>query len=77
MPDDRAGLREPFSDLVMPCLLYAGTQDGFASELSRAAEMLPHADVVLLGGLDHLAALNSSDRVLPFVTRFLQQASSD
>lgn len=75
-PESQAGVGEPFDDLAMPCLLYGGTADVFASEVPRAAEVLPRASFFMLGGLDHGEAFRDRDGVLPNVVAFLQQVGT-
>ena len=70
---DRTGIPEPFDDLSMPCLLYAGTADPFARDLPRAAAALPHATAVLFGGCDHEGAFDNT-AIIPIVSAFLERA---
>lgn len=69
---DQAGVPEPYDDLTMPCLLYAGTEDCFAHDLPRAAAALPDARAVLFGGYDHGATFDNSE-IVPYVQSFLER----
>jgi pimeloyl-ACP methyl ester carboxylesterase len=70
--EDRAGMPEPFDDLTMPCLLYAGTADTLARETPRAAAALPHATALLFGRLDHVGAFDNP-AIVPYVRSFLER----
>jgi pimeloyl-ACP methyl ester carboxylesterase len=74
-----ASLRGHFSDRSLagtlhlirtPALIYCGTSDN-PEPKKRAAEAMPNATFVPLEGLDHAAAINRSELVLPHVTAFL------
>jgi pimeloyl-ACP methyl ester carboxylesterase len=56
-------------------LLYAGSADSPEARalLDLAARLMPHAETVLLPGLDHAAAGDRSDLVLPHVLPFLER----
>jgi pimeloyl-ACP methyl ester carboxylesterase len=49
----------------IPCLIFIGAADGdFLEGARRAAEEIPDAELLLLGGADHYAAHMSQDDVL-------------
>lgn len=65
------GLEHGLADMGMPCLLYGGTDDLFATEMPAAAAAMPNAEFVALEGLDHLQAFLRSDLIVPLVRAFL------
>ncbi len=54
----------------VPTLIYCGTNDD-PEPKQRAASAMPDATYVALDGLDHAAAINRSDLVLPHIAAFL------
>jgi pimeloyl-ACP methyl ester carboxylesterase len=56
-----------------PTLLYVGTDDD-PDPVRRAAQIMPNATFVALGGLDHAQAFARLDLILPQVQAFLDRA---
>lgn len=58
--------------IMAPTLYLVGSEEPFAAEAARAAEMMPAATCEVLPGLDHLQTFLRSDVLLPHVRTFLQ-----
>ena len=61
------------SDMTMPVLLLAGTEDSDHAALEDTAKKLPNATFASLPGFDHAATFLQTDLVLEHVTKFLAQ----
>ncbi len=71
---DEGSLGDALLSLKIPCLIYAGEEDSYCKGAKKSAEMLPNGRFIMLRGLNHGAAFEKSDLVLPFVIPFLQAA---
>jgi pimeloyl-ACP methyl ester carboxylesterase len=63
---------EELATVRAPACIYCGTNDN-PDPKQRAAKAMPNATFVALDGLDHAAAINRSDLVLPHITAFLDR----
>ncbi len=59
--------------LAIPTLLYAGGEDHMLDDIMRPKTSMPYAEMVLLGGLNHMEAFCRHDAVMPHVRRFLER----
>lgn len=58
-----------------PCLIFVGENDlDFREKARRAAEEIPNAEFLLVGGADHLGAHVQHDTVTPAILRTLRSA---
>jgi len=57
--------------ITMPCLLFAGDQDGRHDAVKRCAASVPHARFVSLPGLNHMTGVSRSAEVVPHLLDFL------
>ena len=58
-----------------PCLIYAGVSDAdFYEQARAAAEEIPNAEFISLGGEDHFAAHNRTESIIATVLRVLRSA---
>ncbi len=64
-------------DIKIPMLLLQGTNDAELDAMTEASEQIPNAKLVLLDGLDHIQGFFLSDKVLPHVTKFLEEVSKE
>ena len=64
------------SGIRVPTLIYAGTLDR-PEPMEDAARLMPNASFVALAGLDHGAAFNHTNLVLPFVEAFLTEHATN
>jgi pimeloyl-ACP methyl ester carboxylesterase len=69
---EHLGFEEFLLKVKTPTLLYCGDKDYYYSGAKRCAEIMPNARLVSLPGLDHGAAFDRADLVLPHVLRFLE-----
>jgi pimeloyl-ACP methyl ester carboxylesterase len=70
---DRVGIESMLGAMAMPCCLYAGEADPVFAQAKLASERIPDARFFSLPGLSHLQAFVESHRVLPPVTKFLDE----
>jgi len=68
---DRESLEPVLPTIRMPCLLYAGEMDEVYRLAQKCAKQMPNVTFVTLPGLDHGAAIERIDQVLPHVKKFL------
>ncbi len=68
---DRSSMEAALPNMSMPCLFYAGDNDGVFPKARATAEQIPRAVFVPLPGLDHPEAFMRADLVLPQVMEFL------
>jgi pimeloyl-ACP methyl ester carboxylesterase len=59
--------------MPLPCLVFAGDQDGFHEGARQCAALLPNATFRTLEGLGHLGAYACSEKVVPLVQAFLER----
>lgn len=60
-----------------PCLLYVGDADAsFYAGMKACAEEMPDAEFIALPGLHHLNTWIHSEKILPYVKRFLKRVES-
>jgi pimeloyl-ACP methyl ester carboxylesterase len=71
---DRGSLEAVLPTMRMPCLLYVGEMDGVSPLAKECAKQIANVTFVTLPGLDHGAAIQQSDQVLPHVKGFLAAA---
>ena len=64
---------EVLPTMNMPCLVYAGENDGAYSGAKKCVESMPNATFVSLPGFDHRGALHQSSIILPHITKFLKK----
>jgi pimeloyl-ACP methyl ester carboxylesterase len=55
----------------VPCLVYAGEDDGFCPGAKRASLALPHAQFNSFPGLNHSQTTRASHLIIPLVQNFL------
>jgi pimeloyl-ACP methyl ester carboxylesterase len=72
---DRPGLEDVLPRLTMPVLAWVGQQDGTCVRVRQWVTQVPHATLVELPDLDHVASLYRSDLVLPHLRTFLAHAA--
>lgn len=75
---DESGLDERLSEMTVPALLFAGSEDttgGVDQRLPEAARLMPGATYLMFGGLGHRTVLVQRDRVLPHLRAFLGSLS--
>ena len=60
----------------IPTLIYCGDMDYYYPSAKRCTEIMPNSELVTLSGLDHGAAFNRVDLVLPHAIKFLEKASN-
>ncbi|MBN1318900.1 MAG: alpha/beta fold hydrolase [Anaerolineales bacterium] len=70
---DRPNLAEVLPTMTMPCLLFAGEDDGVYPDVIRYAPLIPGVELFTLPGLDHGQAVSRSDLVLPRIRQFLSR----
>jgi pimeloyl-ACP methyl ester carboxylesterase len=71
------GLEGAARQMSVPCLIYAGEEDGLTYDAVRAtADFVPGARSFWLPGLDHVEAIHRSDLVVPHVREFLAQVEA-
>ena len=63
------------ASIMVPTLLYVGTQDN-PHLVERAARLMPTATVVTIDGLDHEQGFLRSDLVVPHVRSFLERVDA-
>ena len=68
---DRESLEAVLPTMRMPCLLYAGEMDEVYPLAQKCAKQIAHVTFVTLPGLDHGAAIERIDQVLPQIKKFL------
>ncbi len=68
---DRESLEAVLPTMKMPCLLYAGEMDEVYPLAQKCAEQMANVTFVTLPGLDHGAAIERIDQVLPHIKKFL------
>ena len=66
------GVEQLLSDVHIPCLLYCGDQDGYFEAAQKSAGLIPTAIFVAVPGLNHGQVARAGEKVLPHVTRFLE-----
>jgi pimeloyl-ACP methyl ester carboxylesterase len=71
---DRDGIESALPQIRVPCLLFAGTDDGAHEPAESATRQIPNARFVSLPGLGHGETIRHSDLVVPLVREFLKQA---
>ena len=62
--------------LDLPFMLYCGDADGFFLGSKAAADAIPGAVFVPLPGLNHGEASRAGEEILPYIIRFLKEATS-
>jgi pimeloyl-ACP methyl ester carboxylesterase len=70
------GFKTYLGNFRAPCLLYAGEADPRLAALRECAKRIRRATLFSLPGLDHAAAFDRSDLVVPPVTEFLARLTS-
>ena len=73
---NRPDLSQVLPSMTMPCLVYAGDADGLHVGAEECVKHMPNVTWVSLPDLDHTLAMERSDLVLPHVTRFLNQETT-
>ena len=68
---DRESLEAVLPTMRMPCLLYAGEMDEVYPLAQKCAKQMANVTFVTLPGLDHAAAIERIDQVLPHIKKFL------
>ena len=68
---DRESLEAVLPTMRMPCLLYAGEMDEVYPLAVKCAKQMANVTFVTLPGLDHGAAIERTDQVLPHIKKFL------
>lgn len=63
---------DELSRVQVPACVYCGTNDNLEPK-ARAAQAMPNATFVALEGLDHAAAINRSELILPHIIAFLDR----
>ncbi len=69
---DRPSLEDILPTMTMPCLLYAGEEDGNFSEAQECVEQIPRGSLVSFPGVNHPEAFYRAKLVLPHAMNFLQ-----
>jgi pimeloyl-ACP methyl ester carboxylesterase len=69
------GLAGLLASVAVPCLFFAGEEDGSRLLQQEWVSRVPNAAFVSIPGLNHYQAGIMDDLVLPHITRFLTQAS--
>jgi pimeloyl-ACP methyl ester carboxylesterase len=74
---ENEGLEVAARNAGVPCLVYAGDEDGLAYASARAtADAIPNAQSLWLPGLNHQDAIRRGDLVLPHVLEFLAEVEA-
>ena len=71
-PRGTNGVEQLLHDVDIPCLLYCGDQDGYFEAAQKSAGLIPTAIFVAVPGLNHGQVARAGEKVLPHVTRFLE-----
>jgi pimeloyl-ACP methyl ester carboxylesterase len=71
---DRPSLEQVLPHIRIPCFLYAGEADKDLAEMKDSARRMTQATFNVFPDLDHRAAFDRADVVLPPAMHFLQQA---
>jgi pimeloyl-ACP methyl ester carboxylesterase len=72
---DRESLESILPAMRVPCLLFAGANDGVRPLAERAAAQIPNARFVSLPDLNHAETMARSDLVAPMVREFLNRTA--
>jgi pimeloyl-ACP methyl ester carboxylesterase len=71
---DRPSMLDGLPQMRMPCLFYAGENDGIFANARTTAERVPNAAFVPVPGLDHPQAFfRAADLIVPHVLKFLSE----
>lgn len=73
---DGVGVEEILPKTNVPCLVFAGTADGFHWGAQSSADKMPNARFVSFPGFDHVGTLAQTDLVLPHVKKFLAEVNT-
>jgi len=65
-------LSEALRHINVPCLLYAGENDGVAPKIHQCADSLKYVDVKILPGMDHCQPFWNGDVSVKIIDGFLQ-----
>ena len=68
---DRESLESVLPTMRMPCLLYVGEMDEVHPLAAKCAKQIANVTFVTLPGLDHGAAIERTDQVIPHIKKFL------
>lgn len=71
---DESSFEDLLPTIEVPCLVYAGNRDAYYNGAESSSRAIPNARFVALRGLNHYAAFQRADIVLPFVLPFLSSA---
>ena len=71
---DRPSLEHALPHIRIPCFLYAGEADNSLAEIEDSARQIPCVTFNVFPDLDHGAAFDCADVVLPSAMHFLQKA---
>ena len=74
-PSGTVGVEELLPRLNLPCLFYCGEADGFFPGAKEASRIIPNTGFVSFPGLNHGETSRAADLVLPYVTKFLNEAT--
>lgn len=66
-------LDDALPHMTMPCLLFVGEKDRFYAGMKECVKQIRTATFVAFPGLGHIQTIESSDLVVPHVTRFLAE----
>ena len=66
---------EVLPKIKVPCLIFTGEADPWYPLAKKCSALMPGAKFISLPGLDHAAAFQRSDMVLPLVKEFLAEVS--
>ncbi len=69
---DRPSLEDILPTMTMPCLLYAGEEDGNFSQAQACVEHMPQGRFVSIPDVNHPEAFYRAELVLPHAMKFLQ-----
>ena len=72
---DRPSLADILPTMTMPCLLYAGEEDGNFSQAQECVEHIPRGRFVSIPGVNHPEAFYRAKLVLPHAMKFLRAAA--
>jgi pimeloyl-ACP methyl ester carboxylesterase len=70
---DRESLEGRLSNIVVPCLLFAGESDKRLEKINSCVTKLPHARLLMVPSAGHATTLFKVDVVLPAVVGFFEE----